>query len=178
MIEADDPSDRPIVTRRLVLEPILPEHASLLFEALQDERLYQFHAAMSAPSVAALSQRFSLLAKRRSPDGSQIWLNWAVRRTPGEYVGLIQATLTGDHAVIGYDIFPAYWRKGYGKEACAAMVETVAHDFGVDRFSAIVDVENVASIALLESIGFTQAWTGPSEDMPGRNDNRYERTLH
>lgn len=177
MIEAGDSADRPIITRRLVLEPILPAHAPLLFDALQDERLYRYHAAMSAPSVAALTERFRLLARRRSPDGSQLWLNWAVRSAPGEYAGLIQATIAGDHAVIGYDIFPAYWRKGYGKEACAAMVDAVARDFGIRRFSAILDVENVASIALLESLGFTQVWTGPSEDMPGRIDHRFDRAL-
>jgi RimJ/RimL family protein N-acetyltransferase len=163
-----------VETQRLVLEPLMPDHASLLYEPLRDRRLYRYEGLAPPESEAALRRRFEKLATRRSPDGSQLWLNWAVRLKDGPYVGLVQATIEGPHALIGYDIFVAHWRKGYGKESCAAMIDAVRREYGVTSFTAFVDVENEASIALLESLGFKRAWTGPSDDMPGHTDHRYE----
>jgi len=127
--------------------------------------------------VESLLLRFTQLAAGRSPDGSETWLNWAVRCNDGAYVGWVQATVVGETAIIGYDIFAEHWRKGYAREACTAMLASLQSDYRVKSARAIVDVENTASIGLLESLGFDRVWTGPSEDMPGRTDHKYERRL-
>jgi ribosomal-protein-alanine N-acetyltransferase len=171
------PSGRPIETPRLWLEPIVPEHAKALYAPLQDPLLYRYVSQPPPESESALRRRFEKLATGRSPDGSQTWLNWAARAKTGPYVGLIQATIEGDHALIGYDIFVPFWRKGYGKEACRAMIDAALRGLGVKSISAIVDADNAASIALLEGLGFFRAWTGPSDDMPGHTDHRYEFVL-
>jgi len=162
-------------TARLRLEPLKVAHARLLFEPMRDERLYRYEAQRPPTSEAGLERRFEKLAVGR--EGSQLWLNWAVRSNDGPYVGLVQATVDGKSAVIGYDIFPNFWRQGYGKEACSAMIERALRDLGVTLVEAIVDVGNQASIALLESLEFKRVWTGPSDDMPGHTDHRYERVL-
>lgn len=169
--------EAPIETPRLWLEPIVPEHAKTLYAPLQDPLLYRFVSQPPPESESALRRRFELLGTGRSPDGSQIWLNWAARAKTGPYVGLIQATIEGDHALIGYDIFVPFWRNGYGKEACGAMVDVALREYGVTSVTAVVDADNAASIALLERLGFSRAWTGPSDDMPGHTDHRYERVL-
>jgi len=168
-------ADLALATERLRLEPLKPSHARALFEPMRDERLYRYEAQRPPKSEAGLERRFERLAVGR--DGSQLWFNWAVRGKDGPYVGLVQATVDGKSAVIGYDIFPAYWRQGYGKEACSAVIERALRDLGVTLVKAIVDIENQASIALLESLGFKRVWTGPSDDMPGHTDHRYERVL-
>jgi ribosomal-protein-alanine N-acetyltransferase len=164
-------------TARLFLEPIKPWHAFVLYESLRDPQLYRFVSQAPPESEQALRQRFESLASGLSQDGSQLWLNWAVLRKDGQYVGLVQSTVEGDQAVIGYDIFTEYWRNGYGKEACGAMIDTVLRGLRVKQVRAIVDADNAASIALLEGLGFTRAWTGPSDDMPGHTDHRYEFAL-
>jgi ribosomal-protein-alanine N-acetyltransferase len=169
--------EAPIETPRLWLEPIVPEHAKTLYAPLQDPLLYRYVSQPPPESESALRRRFEQLATGRSPDYSQIWLNWAARAKIGPYVGLVQATIEGSHALIGYDIFVPFWRHGYGKEACRAMIDAARREYGVTSVSAIVDVDNTASIALLESLGFTRTWTGPSDDMPGHTDHRYERVL-
>ena len=168
--------ERLIRTRRLNLEPLFPAHAAALFEGLRDERLYRYHAGRPE-SLDSLTLRFTQLAARRSPDGSQTWLNWAVRREDGVYVGWVQASVAGEEAIIGYDIFADHWRHGYAREACAAMLEFLRKDCGVALASAIVDVENTGSVKLLEALGFTRVWTGASEDMAGRTDHKYQRNL-
>jgi len=159
-----------------VLEPLVVAHAAELLEPLSDERLYRYYAGQAPESMEELRVRFALLAKRRSPDGTEKWLNWVVRHK-GTAVGRVQATVRSDHTLIGYDIFVPFWRRGFGKEAVRAMLEFLEVEFGVIAVHAVVDSENHGSIKLLESLGFARAWTGPSDDLPGRTDHRYERSV-
>lgn len=169
-------TERLVKTPRLLLEPLVPAHAPMLFDGLRDERLYQYHAGRPE-TLESLALRFTQLAARRSPDGCETWLNWAIRRNDGVYVGWVQASIAGDQAIIGYDIFAEHWRNGYAKEACAAVLACLKHNFGSRVVRAVVDIENTASIRLLESLGFTRVWTGPSEDLQGRTDHKFERSL-
>jgi RimJ/RimL family protein N-acetyltransferase len=165
-----------LLTERLTVEPMQPWHAPLLYEQHADERMWSYEPpSHRAGSVADLERRFARYASRTSPDGTEVWLNYAVRLTGGAYVGTMQATIAGKSAWIGYSIFADHWRRGYGKEACERLVRFLFHDCGVQRIRATVDAENEASIALLEGLGFRRTWTGPSGDMPGRRDHRYER---
>jgi ribosomal-protein-alanine N-acetyltransferase len=168
-------AERCLRTKRLVLEPLVVAHAPELFKPLRDERLYRYYAGQPPESIEELRVRFALLAKRQSPDGTEKWLNWVVRLRDGSIVGRMQATIRSNHTLIGYDIFVPYWRRGYGKEAVRAMLEFLEIECAVKVVRAIVDSENVASIRLLESLGFTRAWTGKSDDLPGRTDHCYER---
>jgi [ribosomal protein S5]-alanine N-acetyltransferase len=166
--------ERVLSTDRLALEPIVPLHARRLFEHLKDDRLYRFHRGQPA-SEADLKRRFEKWLARKSPDGSQTWLNFALKRKgDGSYVGWVQATIVGNVATIGYDIFSEHWRQGYAREACSELVRSLFQEHRVSRVVAVVDTENVSSIRLLEVLGFVRAWSGPSEDMPGRQDHRYE----
>src|SRR5919205_1898799 len=81
-------------TPRLLLEPILPAHAPMIYEPLQDERLYRFIPQDPPASLRALKDRYGFLSARRSPDGREAWLNWAMReRSSGEYAGTLEATV-------------------------------------------------------------------------------------
>jgi ribosomal-protein-alanine N-acetyltransferase len=165
--------ERTMVTKRLTIEPLLRSHARLLFRALQDERLYRFYAGKAPDSVAALERQYDVWAKRASPDGLQVWLNYALRSAAGRYVGWIQATIEGDTATIGYDIFPDFWRQGYATEACSELIRQLCAA-GVRRVLATADTENIASIRLLRRLGFALARCGPSADLPGRQDYGFE----
>jgi [ribosomal protein S5]-alanine N-acetyltransferase len=166
--------ERVLDTARLELEPITPAHAGILYDYLTDDLLYRFHTGKPL-SRQELATRFQRWLQRSSPDGAQNWLNYALKRkADGRYVGWIQATVQARNATIGYDIFVEFWRRGYAKEACRELIRLLFRDFQVAYISAKVDVENIASIRLLESLGFVQQWSGPSEDMPGRRDYRYE----
>src|SRR5688572_33463871 len=84
-------------TARLRLEPLEPGHAAMLFEGLRDDRLYDLIDEDPPASVEALRARYEVLARRRSPDGRQAWLNWAVWSNPeARYVGYVQATVEAD----------------------------------------------------------------------------------
>jgi len=59
-------------------------------------------------------------------------------------------------AHIGYWIGQAYGRNGYARAAVRVVSRFAFEDLGLHRITAAVQVENVASIKLLESAGFVQ----------------------
>src|SRR5437762_368745 len=89
--------ERMLETERLRLEPLRPHHARQLFSVLSDARIYTYIPEDPLPDPEALAQRFQRLAARRSPSGTELWLNWAVQRTQEhDYIGTLQATITAD----------------------------------------------------------------------------------
>jgi RimJ/RimL family protein N-acetyltransferase len=142
-------------TSRLFLEPILPAHAPMLYESLRDEKLYQFIPQDPPAPLQALTDRYDSLSARRSPDGREAWLNWAVReRGSGDYVGTLEATVHDRKATVAYMVFVPYQRRGYAAEACARLLEHLVDDYRVGVVAAEIDTRNAASIALVESLGF------------------------
>ena len=142
-------------TPRLLLEPILPAHAPVLYESMQEERLYQFIPQDPPDPLEALTDRYDFLSARRSPDGREAWLNWAVReRDSGDYAGTLEATVHDRKATIAYMVFVPYQRRGYAAEACGRLLEHLFEDYLVNMVAAEIDTRNAASIALVESLGF------------------------
>lgn len=145
-----------IPTERLRLEDLTPEHAEKLFDGLQDPSLYAFIDDEPPPSLDWLRARYERLATRRSPDGRERWLNWAIRiHRTGDYAGYVQATVRQDGtALLGYVLFGTAQGRGYGTEAVEATLRHLAAHERVAEARASVDPENAKSIALLERLGF------------------------
>jgi ribosomal-protein-alanine N-acetyltransferase len=164
-------NEKALETERLLIEPLLPEHAPLLHESLTDEPLYRFIPTEPPESVGILETRYRKLASRRSPDGSEVWLNFAVRlrqdesRTGASYVGTLEATVYPDRAAhVAYSVFVPFWDRGYAKEGCARLLEYLIEDYGVRVVAAEMDTRNAASVALAEALGFERVGTTRGAD--------------
>jgi [ribosomal protein S5]-alanine N-acetyltransferase len=142
----------------LVLEPLVAGHAEAMFELLCDPALYRYLDHPPPPSVDHLRAVYAGVEKRLSPDGSQVWLNWVVRR-PGEPpLGYVQATVLVNHtAWVGYVFSAQHGGRGHATQAARAMLAHLAGDCGVSRFLASVETDNLPSIRLLERLGFREA---------------------
>jgi RimJ/RimL family protein N-acetyltransferase len=57
-------------------------------------------------------------------------------------------------AYIGITLARSYWGKGYGAEASRCLLDFLFCDLNLHRVVAECDVENIASISLLERLGF------------------------
>jgi len=78
-------------TARLIAEPLNVSHATEMCLVLGDEKLHEFIGGKPL-SVDELRERYSRLARRHSPDGTQIWCNWVLREAlSGELIGTVQA---------------------------------------------------------------------------------------
>ncbi|MBK6693870.1 MAG: GNAT family N-acetyltransferase [Myxococcales bacterium] len=144
-----------------MLEVLVAEHAEVLFEGLCHPELYAFIDERPPASAEALRRRYERLARGRSPDGAERWLNWAVRRGE-QYLGYVQATVApAEHASIAYVLFREHWGFGYARAAALCMMALLEAE-GVRRFSATVHTENARSRRLLEGLGFSLRELRPS----------------
>jgi [ribosomal protein S5]-alanine N-acetyltransferase len=140
---------------RLVLEPMAPAHAELLFDALQDARIYEWISNRPSDNVEALRARWES-ARARNAAGEDVSLNWALRRrSDGAYVGKCDVEMSGAGIAsnVGYLIFPLYWNSGYASEVLRALVSHL-EQHGVHELHAFVTAGNLASERVLLKAGF------------------------
>ena len=148
--------EKSIQSSNLDLEPILPKHALLLFPHLQSVESYTYIPFNAPKSLESLEERYRRWSARKSEDGSEIWLNYAIySRQTNEYVGTLQATIEAEgRTYIAYNVFPTHWRRGIAYEAVHALISYLFKECGVEVVSAHVDRRNIASFKLLESLNF------------------------
>jgi len=153
------------VTARLRIEPLRTDHAAPLFDALSDPRIYAYIPDERHASVDSLAQRYAAL-ECGAPEGiEEIWLNWALQRIDtGVYIGTLQATVVPQsRAFIGYVLTPSAWGRGFATEACRWLVSALQTHFAVDEMLATVDTRNIASVRVLQRLGFARIGTSPAE---------------
>ena len=144
---------QPIVT----LEPRTAAHAEALFAVLAEPALYEFIEEDPPASVELLRRKFARSESRRSPDGSQQWLNWVVRDEALNAAGYVQATVAADlQTHIAYMFGSAFQGRGIASTAVAQMLAIVAAEFGVTTFFAVAERKNSRSVRLAERLGFAE----------------------
>ncbi len=140
-------------TERLRLVPVEPVLAPRLHPVLDDPALHTWTGG--APlGLDALTARYGRLASRRSPDGTQAWLSWAVLRGEAA-VGTVEATvLVRDHpvAVLAWVISSGTQGRGYAGEAATAVRDWLAAH-GVMHYQASIAPGHAASEAVARRIG-------------------------
>ncbi len=158
--------DATLETPRLLLEPLVVAHAATVYCGLRDERLYTFIPRQPPASVDSLEGRYRRLASRLSPDGREAWLNWIARqRSDGAPVGMFEATVSPDRAAtLAYVIFVPYQRRGYAREGGQSVLAHLVREYGVGVVAAEIDTRNLASVALVEGLGFTRVATHHAAD--------------
>jgi [ribosomal protein S5]-alanine N-acetyltransferase len=147
-------------TSRLMLEPLVAAHADALYPMLCDPRQLEYLDQGAPASPEALRERYRKLESRRSPDGREQWLNWALVLRGGDAnaIGFVQATVQEDgRAWVAYQVATALWGQGLATEAASAMIEHLTAHYAVTHCRATVDQRNQRSWRLLERLGFARA---------------------
>jgi [ribosomal protein S5]-alanine N-acetyltransferase len=145
-------------TSRLVLEPLVAVHAEALYPILCDPRQFEYLDQGAPASLEALRERYRKLESRRSADGREHWLNWAIVLRDGDAIGFVQATVREDsRAWVAYQVATPLWGRGLATEAMRALVEHLISHHAVTRCMATVDQRNQRSWRLLERLGFARA---------------------
>lgn len=149
---------QPLESERLELEPLRAEHADEMAPLLDDPRLHAFIGG-NPPTAAELRSRYERQAAGRSPDGSQRWLNWIVRRREDtQAVGAVQATVSEREgrltAEVAWVTGTPQQRRGYAREAAQVMVAWLERQ-GVEAVIAHVHPRHQASMAIAAAVGLT-----------------------
>lgn len=93
-------------------------------------------------------------------DAKGPWYQYTIeRRDGGDVVGDIGIGfgVPGERQVeIGYRIHPDHQRRGYAKEAVAAIIDHLIDAHAIHRFVGVAAAANAGSIAVLTALGFRQ----------------------
>lgn len=152
-----------LTTPRLTLEPLRPEHAQEAFPVFDDVRLHTWTGGEPS-SLEELQARYARQAAGQSPDGSQGWLNWMLRRTEdGRLTGTVQATLyrteSGEvEASLAWVIGVEHQGKGYAREGAQAVAAWL-RTHQVPSLAAYIHPDHAASAAVARALGLTPSAT-------------------
>ena len=157
-----------IRTERLSLEPLAPETIRLLIQGqrTEAEQTAKHSFPPEFPSQDELTGFLTVQLRRmdESPERRD-WMARLMVTHTGEVVGHCgfhgPPELVG-RAEIGYTVFERFRRRGFAREAAAALVKW-AFDQGEAQVFASVSPNNLASLALVRSLGFIEVGTQEDE---------------
>ena len=169
-------------TQRLILEPLAAAHAEKLYRGLSDATLYKFIPA-DPLSLEALTERYRRIVRGPRDNNIELWRNWAVRLGNAgdvdgdneDYIGIIETSIfPSGYTYLAYFMFASHHRQGYAHEACAAVLAHVRETYAIKRIVAEMDVRNIASWRLVESLGFIRIGNKLNADFfKGESSNEY-----
>lgn len=146
-----------IETSRLVLGPFEAPDATDVFELFGSEIWLKYVPREALTDPAQAVEKIQSMSKAFE-QRSAIW--WAFHeKTTGEFIGYggLFEINRGDHnAEIGYGFKPESWGKGFASEAMGPIVDFGFENLGLRRIFGLIDPENIASIKVIERLGFEQ----------------------
>lgn len=144
-------------TVRLRLTQIGPEHIDALFDILSRDEVTKYYG------MDSLKDRFiaeKMVAAFQVGFESQRSYRWGLElKETGEFIGTVglnNLNVEAKKSEIGYELHPAYWRKGLAKEAVVEVLRYAFEDLGLYRMGAVTYPANEVSSGMLKRLGFQQ----------------------
>jgi [ribosomal protein S5]-alanine N-acetyltransferase len=143
----------PIATRRLRLRDFMKSDIDAIYAYSSDPRVTKFLFFGPRDEDGAADYLDGLLASQEEIPRTRFEL--AVEESASSRViGACDLSLIERNVVdLGYMLGLADWGKGYATEIALALIDAAFFDLRADRIISTVDVNNRASIRVLEKIG-------------------------
>ncbi|WP_428772166.1 GNAT family N-acetyltransferase [Vibrio sp.] len=136
-----------IVTRRTLLRPY---DESLLSDFMLLNICAKNRAEMNGPhSVASAKQLFSKVLH-----DEQLHCMAVLDNNSREYMGHVFIADLDSTPELGFIFDKTFWGQGYGSEALCAFFPKAVRELGLSRVTATANRHHVASIAILQKLGF------------------------
>jgi RimJ/RimL family protein N-acetyltransferase len=150
-----DPRAAVLETRRLVLRRLSTDDAPFLLELLNEPSFLRYIGDKGVRTEAD-AVRYVETGPVASYERFGFGL-WRVElKESGQAVGMcgLLKRDTLPDVDVGFAFLPRHWSKGYAFESASAVVAHAREALGLKRVVAITSPDNVASIRLLEKLGF------------------------
>lgn len=129
--------------------------AAALFEVYSDPRVLRYwsHGPWTDPAQAD-----DWIARAWAGYATRSFLQWVIaRREDDRVIGtttLIRCVAQHRRCEIGYALGAAHWRQGLAREALDLVLSQAFTVLGLHRVEADIDPRNLASVRLVEALGF------------------------
>jgi [ribosomal protein S5]-alanine N-acetyltransferase len=148
-----------LVTQRLVLRETRLSDAAEVFSIASDPEVQRWDGGPVQDRDTVLEE----IREARADADAGRGYRWAITEKPHDTV-IGDVTLTNwskahYRAEIGYALARDHWRRHIGSEAVRAVVRFAFEELGLHRVEAFPTVDNIASVRLLESLGFVREGT-------------------
>ncbi|WP_062070685.1 GNAT family N-acetyltransferase [Demequina sediminicola] len=146
----------PLQTERLTLRTMTLDDAEDLAERRSDTTTAQYQAWRAPYPVERARELIAEVTSRPGPMPGHWYQLAVVRKRDGKVLGDVAIHLSnnGKTAEVGFTLHP--WARGhhYATEATARMVDYAVFDLNVHRVEAMTHPGNLASVRVLDRIGF------------------------
>jgi [ribosomal protein S5]-alanine N-acetyltransferase len=143
-----------IVTNRLLLRPFELSDVEAAFQWFSDPEVMRFTPSGPDESLDHTKTRLAKYQEHQLVHGFSKWI--VVDRGASRPIGDAGLLVLQDYDWIdfGYRIAQPYWGNGLATEAGTGWVRAAFDQFHINRLTAFVHPENVASIRVLHKLGF------------------------
>jgi len=142
-------------TRNLILRRMHAADSSAIFDILSDFKVTDFYDDDAFTDIAQASDQIEAWENGYK---NRVCIRWGIcQKYEGTIIG--SCGYYGIHtwnlrASFGYELASEYWRQGIMTEALRAMIDYGFDEMGLNRIDAVVMPGNIASIKMLERLGF------------------------
>lgn len=145
-------------TERMILREILPSDGPGIFAIRGDFEVTKYNGGMN---YTRLDQAEALIASIRDAYRDKRSVRWGMTLKGGDdtvigMCGYNYWVRTDFRASVGYDLARAYWGRGLMTEALRAVLAFGFERMALRRIEADASSPNVASIRVLEKVGFVR----------------------
>lgn len=147
-------------TERLSVREMTPEDAGFYLEMLNDP---DFVSNIADRGVSTVEQALENLRERvfASYEAHGFGMYLVSRKSDGEAIGMAGLVKRDflKHVDVGYAFLPRGRGAGFATEAAAGVIDFARRNFGFKRLAAITAPDNIASVRVLEKLGFRKRGT-------------------
>ena len=144
-----------IETERLILREIMPDDAAAVARIFGDAEVMRFYDLETCDSIEQARALIDFFDESFEVERAIRW--GIVRKDEDVVIGTCGYVWLREYrGEIGYELAREAWRQGIMSEALDAILEFGFEQLGLNRIEALVMTYNVASAALLRSLGFTE----------------------
>ncbi|MDR1643317.1 MAG: GNAT family N-acetyltransferase [Clostridiales bacterium] len=143
----------PIKTGRLELNPVKDSDAPGIFETRSDPDYGKY---TGIPTYQSMEEASSYIQRLLGGFEDGTCFFWSIRSN-GSYAGSIclwNISPDGREAELGYDLLKKFRGMGFIQEAIRGVLDFAFAKAGMERVMALPCIENIKSVASLESAGF------------------------
>ncbi|BAY84234.1 GCN5-related N-acetyltransferase [Calothrix parasitica NIES-267] len=161
-------------TQNLILRQVNQSDSRDIFQHLSDKEVLKYH---DLEAFTNIKQAKNIIAIFDEKFHSNQMIRWGIANKENNIIigtcGFHNWVQKSFQAEIGYELSQAYWQKGIMTEALTNIIKFGFEKMELNRISATVMLDNIASMKLLDKLGFEEEgvlreygfWKGEFHDL-------------